>query len=116
MCLLIVVVADVLIHKALEMPFIYSDYMVEQVAAAAADPALSSTVLPRTSEARPLRLDIEALDRFDHFGVEVCAAIKDQVAGSRVEGECLAQLLNDPGTGRMCGYVAIGRYAADHAQ
>src|ERR1039458_7609748 len=56
---------------------------------------------------RSLRFDTEALDRFDHFGVEVCTAIKDQVAGSGVIRERLAQLLNNPCTGRKFGHIAV---------
>jgi hypothetical protein len=47
----LVIVADIIAHKALQMPFIENDYMVEQVAAAVADPTLGDTVLPRASEA-----------------------------------------------------------------
>jgi hypothetical protein len=47
----VVKIADVIFHKTLEMPFIYNDHVVEQVAAAAPNPAFRHTVLPRTSEA-----------------------------------------------------------------
>ena len=95
MCPVVVVVTDVFIHQAFQMPFIENDHMVEQITAAVADPTLGNAILPRASEAGSLRFDTEALDRFDHFGVEVCTAIKDQVAGSGVIRERLAQLLNN---------------------
>jgi len=79
------VVVDVLTHEALEVTFIQNDHMVEQVAATAADPTLCNPVLPRTSEARPLWLDTEALDRINHFGAEVCAAIKDPVPRQNID-------------------------------
>jgi hypothetical protein len=63
----VVVVADVLIHEALQMPFIENDHVVEQIPAAVADPALGNAVLPRTAEAGLFRLDAEALHRIDHF-------------------------------------------------
>jgi hypothetical protein len=89
------------------MAFIQNDHMVEQIAAAVADPTLGDAVLPRTSEAGPLGLDAEALHRVDHFFIELCAAIKDQIAGRRVVRERLAQLLNDPGAGRVFGHIAV---------
>ena len=36
----VVVVTDVLIHQTFQMPFIHDDYVVEQISAAVADPAL----------------------------------------------------------------------------
>jgi len=43
------------------MALIEDDYMVEQSPATVADPTLRHTVLPRTAEADPLRLDAECL-------------------------------------------------------
>jgi hypothetical protein len=103
----VVIVTDVFIHEAFQMTFVQDNHMIKQIPAAVTDPTLCNTVLPRTSEARPLRLDTEALDRINHFCAEVCAAIKDQVPGGAVAGECFAQLLNDPSTGRMSRYVAV---------
>ena len=81
------------------MAFIQDNYMVEQVPAAIADPTLGNAILPRTPEAGSLWLNAEALHRANDFFIEVCAAIKDQVFGSRVVGECLAQLLDCPAGG-----------------
>ena len=103
----LVVVADVIIHETLEMLLVQNNHMIEQVAAAAADPALGDAVLPRTPKTGPLGLDAEALDRFDHLRIEAGAAIKDQVAGRRVIWKCLAQLLNYPCAGRMLGHIAM---------
>ena len=52
-------------------------------------------------------LDAETLHRTDDLLIEARAAIKDQVARRRVIGECLTQLLNNPGTARMLGHVAV---------
>jgi hypothetical protein len=82
----IVVVADALIHEALEMTFIHNDHVAEQIPAAVADPTLGHAVLPRTSITGPLRLDAEALHSLDHIAIEVRTAIKDQVSGFRVVG------------------------------
>jgi len=89
------------------MPFVEDNDVIERIAAAATDRALSDTVLPWATKAGPFGLDAEALRCIDHFVIELRAAIKDQVAGSRVVWECLAQLVNDPGARRMFGNVAV---------
>jgi len=55
------VIADVLIHQALQMPFIQNDHMVEQIAAAVANPTLGDAVLSRTAITSPLGLDAKHL-------------------------------------------------------
>ena len=75
-----VIVADVLINQTLQMASVQNDHMVEQFPAAVFNPALCNSVLPRTSETRPLGLDAEALYSVDDFLIEVCAAIEDQIA------------------------------------
>ena len=102
-----VIVLDVLAHQAFQVAFIENDRMVEQIAAAIADPALGDTILPRTAEAGSLGLNAEALYGVHHLRIETGAAIKDQVAGRRIIRECLAQLLNDPGAGRVLGHIAV---------
>ena len=99
------VIVDVLKHKPFQVAFIENDHVVEQIAAAVTDPAFRNAVLPWTSEAGPLGLDAECLHGIDHFAIELCAAIKDQVSGSRVVGEGFAQLLNHPGASRMFGHI-----------
>jgi len=103
----LVVITDVLIHEAFQMPFVENDHMVEQISAAVPDPTFSDTVLPWASEAGPLGLDAEALLGFDHFFIELCAVIEDQITRRRIIRECLAQLLSDPGARRMPGHVAV---------
>jgi hypothetical protein len=88
-----VIVADVLIHEALQMPFIEHDHMVEQIAAAVSDPAFSDAILPRTAEAGSFRLNAKTFDGIDNFFIELCAAIEDQVLRCRVVRERLTQLL-----------------------
>ncbi len=89
------------------MPFVEDDHVVEQIAAAVADPALGDAILPRTSVVGSLGLNAEVLDHADHFFIELCATIKDQVAGRGVVRECLAQLLNNPRAGRVFGHIAM---------
>src|ERR1035438_10156086 len=101
------VITNVFADQAFQMPFVENNHMVKQVPPAIANPTLCNTVLPRTSEAGSCWLDAEALHGVDYFFIEVCAAIEDQVFGSRVVGECLAQLLDNPGAGRAICEVAM---------
>ena len=103
----LVVVTNVFLQHAFQVPFIQDDYVVEQVPTVAADPSFCNTVLPWASEAGPLRLNAEALYRIDHIFVEIRAAIKDQVSGRGVERKRLAQLLNNPGARGMFGHIAM---------
>ena len=56
----LVIITDVLVHEAFQMPFVENDHMVEQISAAVADPTLRNAVLPRASETSLLGLDAEA--------------------------------------------------------
>lgn len=90
------VVADVLGHQSLVMMFIEHNYMVQQIAPAVANSALSNAVLPRTFEGCGHRLQPDGLDGFPDFGIEDRVAVVDQVFLSRIVGECFAQLLGNP--------------------
>ena len=79
---IVVIIADVLIHQALQMALIENDHMVEQIAAAVANPTLGNAVLPRTSITCPLGLDTKHLHRIDQFLIELRAAIKNQISGA----------------------------------
>ena len=86
----LVIITDVLVHEAFQMPFVENDHMVEQISAAVPDPSLRNAVLPRASEAGLLGLDAEARHGVDHLRIEAGAVIDDQVTGRRVEWECRA--------------------------
>src|ERR1017187_4937169 len=103
---ILVIIADVLIHEAFQMTLIRNDHM-DQIPAATPDPALRHTVLPRTSETGPLRLNAKDLHRVAHLLVKIRAAVKDQIAGRRVVRERLAHLLNNPNTARVPGHIEM---------
>ena len=52
-------------------------------------------------------LNAETLHCLDHFIIELWAPIEDPVAGGRIIGKRLAQLLNDPCTCRMASHLAL---------
>ena len=89
----LVIIADVVIHKAFQMVFVEYDHVVEQFAPTAADNPLRNAILPRASEAGPFRLDTEALDGVDYAAFEIRGPIKDQVFGSAIVRKGIAQLL-----------------------
>ena len=63
----VVVVADVFTHQALEMAFVQDDHMVEQVSTAVSYPAFGDTILPWAAKAGSLGLDAEALHGVDNL-------------------------------------------------
>ncbi len=83
----LVIIADVLVHQTFQMPLVQDRHMIEQITAAVVDPTFGNAILPRTSKAGSLGLDAEALHCVDDFFIEVCTAIEDQIARSRVVGE-----------------------------
>jgi hypothetical protein len=85
------------------MALIHHDYMVDQITAAVANPALGDSVLPRTSEAGPFGLDAEALHCIDHLLIEVCCTVEDQVTGERIVWNGLTELLDPSRAGRVFG-------------
>jgi hypothetical protein len=110
------IVEDVFVDQAFQMPPTENDHMVDQIPAAGAYPAFRNAVLPWTSEARALGLNAETLHCFNHFIIELWAAIKDQVGGGRVIGKRLAQLLNDPCTRSDGSSLDTEEYAAGHGR
>ena len=73
----VVVVVNVLGHEPFQMFFVEHDHVVEKIAAAGGDEALSYTVLPRALKTGSLRFHAEVLDRFNNFFVETGAAIEE---------------------------------------
>jgi len=102
-----VIVVDVFVHEALEMASVQNDNVIEQISAAGTSEAFRHAVLPGASEAGSLGLNAKALSGVDHFLIEVCAAIKDQISRCRIVRKCLAELLNDPCACWMPGHVEL---------
>ena len=66
------------------------DHLIEQFPTTAANEPFRNAVLPWASEARPFRLDTEALDCIDSVAVEIRDPVKDQVFGSAIVREGFA--------------------------
>src|SRR5258707_5941254 len=81
--------------------------MIEQISSAISDPPFRNTILPWATEAGPFGPDTEGLNGVDDFFIEVRRPVEDQVAGYRVVGECLTQLLCNPSATRMPSDVGV---------
>jgi hypothetical protein len=62
----VVMIADVIANESAQVGFIQRDHMIEQLAAAASDPAFSQSILPWRLHARSLRLQASASQECDH--------------------------------------------------
>ena len=96
-----VVVADVLIHQALQVTLIEHNDMIKEFSPAASYESLRDAVLPRTAKAGPLRFDPKTFDGTDDFCVEIASAVEDQVFGRDIVRKSLAHLLRDPRAARV---------------
>ena len=109
----VVVVVHVLTNQTAEMLFLERDDMVQDFPAAASNPALGDSILPRRPNARPLRLQARGRQETDHFGIEFGIAVQDQVAIRAYLGKRFAQLLDYPCRTRMrCDVEVLGYVAA----
>jgi hypothetical protein len=97
----LVIVGDVIGEKSLQMSLVQRDYVVEQLTAAAANPALSHSVLPRTSNRRSHRRNVHRFDGGGYCESILRVVIEYQEPGDRLVREGLSQLLNYPTARRM---------------
>jgi hypothetical protein len=86
----LMIVANIFAYQTFQVPFIQDDHVVEEIPLAVTDPTLRNAILLWTSKAGSFGLDAKTLHRADHIAIELWAAIKDQVAGSRIAGKGLA--------------------------
>jgi hypothetical protein len=75
----IVVVTDVFVHQAFQMPLIENKHMIEQVSSTAADPAFRDTILPRASETGSFGFDAEASHGTDDIFIEIHGPVENQI-------------------------------------
>jgi hypothetical protein len=98
----VVVIADVLQAKAHQMSLVYWDHVVQYLTAYAAHPSFRHSVLPRTANTHPDRLDPARLQKRAHLGTEFPVTIKDDVSVWAWERQRLSELLHNPLAGRVC--------------
>jgi hypothetical protein len=85
----VAVIANVIAKKSLEMVLVQSDYVVEQIAAAASDPALGNPVLPRAVDRGLRTLPVHGWDGSRNFQPVLLVVIKEEEFGGGLIGEGL---------------------------
>jgi len=78
----LVIIADVLRKKSLQMVLVQSDNVVEHIAAAAFDPALGNAVLPRALEGGSHVRHVHGLNGSRNLEPVLLVVIKEKVPGS----------------------------------
>lgn len=93
---IVVVVADVLSHETLQMPFVQNDHMIQQISSAAPDPALCNAVLPRTTESGAHWQAAHFFHERHHIVSELGITVEQQAFMGRGIGPRFPHLLHDP--------------------
>ena len=75
----LVIVAQVGRHQPFEMPLIHDDHVIQQVASATSDPALSYTVLLRTAKGRARWLTSHVPHNRNHLGAKLCISVDSKI-------------------------------------
>src|SRR2546422_10918875 len=89
------------------MLLIYGDHVIQQFAAAAADPALGDTVLPRTSNCRSYSPNAHRANRGGNFAAALGIVIQDKKLDWRLGRERFAQHLGVSGVGGEGGKICV---------
>src|SRR6516162_6159203 len=108
----LVVIASVVEEKCLQMPFVYSNDMIQQLSPTAFDPALRHSVLPWTPERGLDRLNPEGSHGSGNLHSVLPVPVQDQKPRNRAKRKRLPQLLHNPLARRMLGDVAVQNTAA----
>ncbi len=103
----VVVVVHVIANEPPQMRFVQRDDMVENLAAAASDPAFRSPVLTRRLNTRALRSEIRRLQEGHHIRIEFRVVIEDGITIRTNLGKGFTQLLYHPLCGRMTSDVEV---------
>jgi hypothetical protein len=86
----VVVIANVIAKKSLQMVLVQSDDVGEHIAAAASDPALGNPVLPRAVDRGLQALRVHGTNGSRNFQPILLVVIKEEESGSGLIGEGLA--------------------------
>ena len=103
----VVIIADIMVRQSPQVVFIQSDYVIQQFPAAALDPALRNSVLPRTLDRSANTLDSHRSNCGGNLRAIFGVPVKDKKPGSELIGKGFPQLLDNPQARRMWGDVKV---------
>ena len=83
----LVVVVDIRGEQPFQMRFIDGNHLIQQFAPAATDPALSNTILPRTTDGSPHGMDVHRANRVGHFDAILGVVVEEEKLAGRFKGE-----------------------------
>ena len=92
----LMIIADIIGKQPSQVVVIQTDHVIQQVPAAAFDPALRNPVLPRTLDRSPNTLDSHRSNRGGNLRAIFGIPIKDKKPGGRLIGKGFPQLLDNP--------------------
>jgi len=102
-----VIVMEIAAETTTQVSLVQDDHVVEELAADCADYALGQGVLPRRSRSGENLGDADASHPLPKLGAVDTVAIAEQVAGRRVAGERLDDLLRSPSGRGGIGHVEV---------
>jgi hypothetical protein len=103
----VVVIANVVSKKSLQMAFVESDDGVEQIAAAASHPTLGNTVLPEALDRGLHASNLQSAKGSGNIQSILLIVVEEKEPGRGLAGKCFAHLLDGPTAGRMRGDIEV---------
>jgi hypothetical protein len=103
----IVIIADVLGEKSLQVVLVQSDDVVEEIPPTAFDPALGNAVLPRTLDGGSHARHVHGTNRSGNYQPVLLVMIEEEELGSGLIGKSFSELLDDPTAGGMPGDIEV---------
>ena len=101
------IIAEVILGKALGVTFVDHDYMIEQIVSKTSNPPFVNSILPGAAVAGMYGRDPRRAEKLMHLDAELRISIEDQVLALGGFRKCLAKLLHDPFTGRVLGRIEV---------
>ncbi len=112
MCSVLVVILYIFRKQPLQMTFVERNHVIQEVAAAASDPALGNAILPGTANRCPDGGELHGFYGGIDLTAELRIMIENQILPPVIVGKRFPQLLRDPTTGWMLGDADVQNTAA----
>src|SRR5216684_189792 len=104
---IVMVIVHVCSDQPVEMPFVQRDDLVEEIAPAAAHPALGDAVLPWRLNGRARRVQTCGFQEPDDIAVKRRVVVKQHEAMRTIARKYIPQLLHDPRGCRLASHVDV---------